>query len=132
MGGRAPRLTHSLEAVLDAVMAAPADDPAYGLRICEETSLGPGTVYPVLERLVGYGWVETWQEPEQPSGRPRRPLFRVTRGGRPESPGCPASPAPSPSRPATRAPPAASAGQALPADWGASASRLSWRGTNDD
>jgi|SRR3954453_11181665 PadR family transcriptional regulator PadR len=84
MGGRAPRLTHSLEAVLDAVMAAPADDPAYGLRICEETSLGPGTVYPVLERLVGYGWVETWQEPEQPSGRPRRRFYRVTGVGRTE------------------------------------------------
>jgi PadR family transcriptional regulator, regulatory protein PadR len=40
----------------------------------------------VLERLVTIGWVETWQEDEQPSGRPRRRFYRVTGAGMAEYP----------------------------------------------
>ena len=84
MPPKAPRLTHSLEAVVDAVGSAPPDTPAYGLQLCDDTGLGPGTVYPVLERLVELGWVTTWQEEEQPSGRPRRRYYEITGAGRSE------------------------------------------------
>ncbi|MEU8664434.1 helix-turn-helix transcriptional regulator, partial [Actinoplanes philippinensis] len=35
------------------------------------THLGPGTVYPILERLQRAGWVTSAKEPGQPSD-PRR------------------------------------------------------------
>ena len=68
--------------VLDVVMSAPADDLAWGLRICEATGHGPGSVYPVLERLLKAGWIEdSWEEP-QPEDRPRRRFYEITAAGR--------------------------------------------------
>jgi len=77
-----PRLTHSLRAVLEALTATAADEPLYGYQLCELTDLGPGTVYPILERLTELGWVESTWEAEQPSGRPRRRYYRITGLGR--------------------------------------------------
>lgn len=76
------RLTMPTLAVLDRLAGARGDDPVWGLRICEETGLGPGTVYPILERLQDAGWVTaTWEDP-QPSGRPRRRFYEITSTGR--------------------------------------------------
>ncbi|MGX6603600.1 PadR family transcriptional regulator [Micromonosporaceae bacterium Da 78-11] len=77
-----PRLTGATWGVLDTLTAGRDDDPVYGLRVCAEADLGPGTVYPILERLAGLGWVESWWEAEQPSGRPRRRYYRLTGAGR--------------------------------------------------
>ena len=63
-------------------MSAPQDDPAWGLRICEATGHGPGTVYPALDRLMKAGWIEDrWENPE-PTDRPRRRFYSVTSVGR--------------------------------------------------
>jgi hypothetical protein len=38
--------------ILDVVMSAPPDSPAWGLMICEATGHGPSSIYPALERLL--------------------------------------------------------------------------------
>nr|WP_246018032.1 PadR family transcriptional regulator [Amnibacterium kyonggiense] len=45
------------------------------------TSRGPGTIYPVLERLEQSGWlVSSWEPPSERRG-PRRRLYRLTPEG---------------------------------------------------
>lgn len=79
---RRPRMTLIGMHVLDVIMNAPPDDPAWGLRICEESGHGAGTVYPALERMLRFGWLEdSWEEP-QPEDRPRRRYYRITDAGR--------------------------------------------------
>ena len=76
------RLTGPTLAVLGRLMDAPAEAPLWGLAICQEADLGPGTVYPILDRLEEAGWVESsWEEP-QPAGRPRRRFYTITGAGR--------------------------------------------------
>jgi hypothetical protein len=76
------RVTLVIVDVLDVIMSAPLDDPAWGLRICEATGHGPGTVYPALDRLMKAGWIEDhWEEPA-PADRPRRRFYTITSAGR--------------------------------------------------
>ena len=76
------RLTLVIMDVLDVIMSAPHDDPAWGLRICEATGHGPGTTYPALDRLMKAGWIEDrWEDPV-PSDRPRRRFYTITSVGR--------------------------------------------------
>jgi PadR family transcriptional regulator, regulatory protein PadR len=76
------RVTLVIMDVLDVIMNAPEDDPAWGLRICETTGHGPGTVYPALDRLMKAGWIEDhWEEPP-PADRPRRRFYAITSVGR--------------------------------------------------
>jgi PadR family transcriptional regulator PadR len=76
------RVTLVIMDVLDVIMSAPQDDPAWGLRICEATGHGPGTVYPALDRLMKAGWIEDrWEEPA-PADRPRRRFYTITSIGR--------------------------------------------------
>jgi hypothetical protein len=80
----APRIRVTLVVMdaLNVVMSAPQDDPAWGLRICEATGHGPGTVYPALDRLMRAGWIEDrWEDPE-PADRPRRRFYTITSVGR--------------------------------------------------
>jgi PadR family transcriptional regulator PadR len=76
------RVTLVITDVLDVIMSASPDDPAWGLRICEMTGHGPGTIYPALDRLMKAGWIEDrWEDPV-PADRPRRRLYTVTSVGR--------------------------------------------------
>ena len=76
------RVTLVIMDVLDVIMSAPQDDPAWGLRICEATGHGPGTVYPALDRLMKAGWIEDrWEDPV-PADRPRRRFYAITSAGR--------------------------------------------------
>jgi PadR family transcriptional regulator PadR len=76
------RVTLVILDVLDLIMSAPPDDPAWGLRICDSTGHGPGTVYPALDRLMKAGWIEDrWEDPA-PSDRPKRRLYTITSLGR--------------------------------------------------
>jgi DNA-binding PadR family transcriptional regulator len=76
------RVTLVILDVLDVIMSAPENDPAWGLRICEATGHGPGTVYPALDRLMKAGWIEDrWEEPA-PADRPRRRLYTIASVGR--------------------------------------------------
>jgi PadR family transcriptional regulator, regulatory protein PadR len=53
----------------------------HGYDIAQETALKSGTLYPILIRLADRGWLEACWEDEQPAGRPRRHLYRLTSEG---------------------------------------------------
>jgi DNA-binding PadR family transcriptional regulator len=67
-----------LRALLD---GGPSD--RYGLRICEETGLPSGTVYPILSRLERAGWLDSEWEAVDPvsEGRPRRRIYTLSKAG---------------------------------------------------
>ena len=68
--------------ILDAIESALPDDPPWGLRLCEQTGYGSGTVYPALDKLLKAGWItDRWEEP-QPADRPRRRFYGLSDGGR--------------------------------------------------
>jgi PadR family transcriptional regulator, regulatory protein PadR len=65
-------------------LGALAKDPSawrHGYELAKETGLRSGTLYPVLIRLADRGLVEACWEDEQPVGRPRRHLYRLTPDG---------------------------------------------------
>ncbi|MEV7325256.1 helix-turn-helix transcriptional regulator [Streptomyces sp. NPDC093970] len=76
------RLTKPTIAVLEVLLASATDAPAWGLRICREADLGPGTVYPILERLEERKWVESRPESGPHPGRPARRYYELTGLGR--------------------------------------------------
>jgi PadR family transcriptional regulator PadR len=53
----------------------------HGYDIARETGLKSGTLYPILIRLADRGLLEACWEDDQPAGRPRRHLYRLTSGG---------------------------------------------------
>ncbi|MCF3120183.1 PadR family transcriptional regulator [Streptomyces arenae] len=75
------RLTRPTLEVIKVLLASPADDPAWGLKICEEADLGSGTVYPILERLVDAGWAIRQEETAEHPGRPKRYYYELTAVG---------------------------------------------------
>jgi PadR family transcriptional regulator PadR len=76
------RVTMVIMDILDVLMNAPPDNPAWGLQICEQTGHGTGTVYPALDRLLKVHWIEDrWEDP-QPADRPRRRYYAITSVGR--------------------------------------------------
>jgi PadR family transcriptional regulator PadR len=76
------RLTAVIMDVLDVLTNAPSDNPPWGLRICEQTGHGAGTIYPALERLRKAGWIDArWEDPAPPD-RPRRRYYELTSTGR--------------------------------------------------
>jgi PadR family transcriptional regulator PadR len=66
--------------VLSALLAAPSGW-RHGYDVAKETGLKSGTLYPILIRLADRGLVEACWETEQPAGRPRRHLYRLTADG---------------------------------------------------
>jgi DNA-binding PadR family transcriptional regulator len=77
-----PRMTEPTQRVLRTLL----DDPAaekYGLEICKEVELAPGTVHPILYKFEDIGWLESRFEEIDPSdaGRPRRRYYRLTPDG---------------------------------------------------
>ncbi|MFF1909483.1 PadR family transcriptional regulator [Kitasatospora sp. NPDC058218] len=77
-----PRMTKPTIGVLEVLLAATDDDPAWGLMICVKADLGSGTVYPILERLSERGWVESFTETAPHPGRPPRRFYHLTGTGR--------------------------------------------------
>jgi len=53
----------------------------HGYDLAKQTGLKSGTLYPILIRLAERGLVEAMWENEQPQGRPRRHLYRLTAAG---------------------------------------------------
>ncbi|MER5839554.1 PadR family transcriptional regulator [Streptomyces prasinus] len=78
----APRLTKPTIAVLEVLLAATDDAPAWGLSICRDADLGSGTVYPILDRLLKRGWVTSRTEADPHPGRPPRRYYELTGAGR--------------------------------------------------
>jgi DNA-binding PadR family transcriptional regulator len=78
----APRTRFSAQTL--AVLAALAADPSawlHGYAIAKQTGLASGTLYPILIRLADRRLIEARWEDEQPAGRPRRHLYRLTGEG---------------------------------------------------
>jgi DNA-binding PadR family transcriptional regulator len=66
--------------VLDALADKPADW-RHGYDLAIQTELKSGTLYPILVRLADRDIVEACWEDGEPSGRPRRHLYRLTAEG---------------------------------------------------
>jgi PadR family transcriptional regulator, regulatory protein PadR len=82
MSGPNIRLTAVIWDILDVLTNAPPDDPPWGLRICEQTGYGTGTIYPALDRLMNAGYIaDRWEDPP-PADRPRRRYYELTATGR--------------------------------------------------
>ncbi len=81
-----PQLTVQTLAVLSRMTEDP-DAEWYGLKLSEDSGLKPGTIYPILDRLLKAKWVERWWEEIDPvvEGRPRRRLYRLTGTGASEA-----------------------------------------------
>ena len=85
MAARRIRLTTATLAVLNVLMTcAGCDESVWGFKICDQAGLGPGTVYPILDRLETAGWISGFWEADPPPGRPRRRLYEMTALGRAE------------------------------------------------
>jgi PadR family transcriptional regulator PadR len=80
--GVEPRLTLPTLRVLDALLTDPLDEH-YGLELSRAAGLPSGTVYPILARLEGAGWlVGAWEDiDERAEGRRRRRYYRLTGTG---------------------------------------------------
>jgi PadR family transcriptional regulator len=88
-----------------AVLAALAAEPSdwrHGYDLARETGLKSGTLYPILIRLADRDLVDACWEEEQPAGRPRRHLYRLTDAGLAAA--LAAAPGPEPVRRRTAAP----------------------------
>lgn len=70
------RKTRQTVLVLEALLSARAEW-VHGYALSRETSLASGTLYPLLQRLMSAGWLDTkWAESDTP-GRPPRHLYRL-------------------------------------------------------
>ena len=76
------RLTQAVMDILDVLTNSPLDNPAWGLRLCQQTGHGTGTIYPALDRLMKAGWIsDHWEDPP-PEDRPPRRFYEMTSTGR--------------------------------------------------
>lgn len=76
------RMTQATLAVLRAFSENPAQE-MYGLQICAAAGLPSGTIHPILARLEGASWLESFWEIVDPAteGRPRRRYYRLSPAG---------------------------------------------------
>jgi PadR family transcriptional regulator, regulatory protein PadR len=78
-----PRMTLQVKHVLRSMLSEPSRE-WYGLELCDLTELPPGTMYPILVRLEGCGWLESrWENTSEQAvaGRPLRRYYRFSRDG---------------------------------------------------
>ncbi|THD75361.1 MAG: PadR family transcriptional regulator [Phenylobacterium sp.] len=77
---RSPQITSQTLKVLEAVISQPE---LSGAEVARITRLATGTLYPILLRLEGAGWLQShWEEGDpQVLGRPRRRFYSVTAEG---------------------------------------------------
>jgi PadR family transcriptional regulator PadR len=77
---RRVKLSAQTLAVLQALAAEPSSW-RHGYDLARETGLKSGSLYPILVRLADRKLVEARWEEDQPPGRPRRHLYRLTTDG---------------------------------------------------
>ncbi len=75
-----PRFSAQTLSVLGALEADPTAW-LHGYLVAKQTGLASGTLYPILIRLAEQQLIEAHWEDEQPAGRPRRHLYRLTGNG---------------------------------------------------
>lgn len=75
-------MTLPTQLVLRELLAKPTHE-MYGLQLCEQAGLPSGTIHPILARLEGLGWVESyWEDIDtRAEGRPRRRYYKLTEDG---------------------------------------------------
>jgi DNA-binding MarR family transcriptional regulator len=75
-------MTITMQLVLRALLTAPGRE-VYGLEVVRATGLPSGTVYPILSRLEGAGWLEKRTEDIDPrkAERPKRHYYKLTGQG---------------------------------------------------
>jgi PadR family transcriptional regulator len=80
--GEPVRITMTVAVVLAAFLEDPAAD-RYGLDLMRATGQPSGTLYPILVRLQGAGWIESrWEDVDaSEAGRPARRYYRLTPDG---------------------------------------------------
>lgn len=78
----APRVTLNVLLMLRVFLAADGEE-RYGLQVMRATGLRSGTLYPMLLRLEGEGWLTSRMEEAGPAseGRPLRRYYRLTTDG---------------------------------------------------
>ncbi|SRR6266496_3155283 len=76
------RVTGNVAEVLRAFLDD-ATEPRYGFELMRRTGLPSGTLYPILARLEGAGWlVSDWEEIDAVKlQRPARRFYRITAEG---------------------------------------------------
>jgi PadR family transcriptional regulator, regulatory protein PadR len=82
MGTSEPRLTRQTLKVLGTLMSEQMRELS-GAEIAKLSQLSSGTLYPILNRLEEFGWLDSRWEIGDPAmlGRPRRRYYRVTGEG---------------------------------------------------
>jgi PadR family transcriptional regulator len=78
-----PRMTLQVKHVLRSMLSDPSRE-WYGLELCDLTDLPAGTMYPILARLEGCGWLESrWESTAEQTaaGRPLRRYYQFSRDG---------------------------------------------------
>lgn len=82
-GAQEIRLTLQTAKVLTAFLEDP-DRSLHGFELLQKTEIKSGTIYPLLARLEGLGWLQSkWEDVEpQRVARPRRRYYLLTDLGR--------------------------------------------------
>lgn len=63
------------------MLAGAGDGWSHGYALARQAGIQSGTLYPLLIRLEGQGYLEArWEEPSEP-GRPPRHAYRLTAAG---------------------------------------------------
>ena len=77
-----PRMSSATLKVLAAFLSSPRDELA-GVDVGNAAKVGPGTLYPILQRLEKAGWLASRWETDDPQllKRPRRRFYRITELG---------------------------------------------------
>ena len=78
-----PRLPHTSPQTRAVLMALLTSYPAqtYGYDLSKASALKSGTLYPILQRLHGQGYLEAEWEPSPHEGKPPRHVYRLTGEG---------------------------------------------------
>jgi DNA-binding PadR family transcriptional regulator len=81
------RVTQPTLDVLEALLKA--DGELYGYQIIKRSKRSGPTVYKILERLTGAGWLdERWEDRHPTEGKPRRRFYRLNAEGAPAARAC--------------------------------------------
>ena len=72
-------ITPKMATVLKVFLEDP-DQPRYGFELMKLTGMASGSLYPMLARLEGAGWLTRGKEPIDPhaAGRPARTNYTIT------------------------------------------------------
>lgn len=68
-------------ATVDVLRVLLEEESLWGMLVIKRTARPAGSVYPILERLEGAGWVASTWEPDTERSGPRRRLYELTLDG---------------------------------------------------